>query len=803
MEISRKPLNMAQPNKNYTQGILEEAVQLVRSKNMTLYGASKAFKIPLSTLGDKVRGRRAVNPQVKKLLTEEEEERLVQWIQVHAERSMRRTHDDIRQKVKEILDLRGASVRREDGRPGRDWVTSFKKRHPGLDLRSPQTLCKEQAFIGEQDVRDWFFALKEYLDSRDPALLKSPNRIFNADKTGFAFAHVSKRVLAPVGTKPVHNICSSTKTQTTQTTQTTVLVCASAAGEYVHPLLVFPRKRKPTVNLLAGFKDAYMQLSSNGFVNITIFRTFLKDIFIPFVADKPKPVVLFVDGHSSHSSDIGTLEMCEEHGIILYGLLPDASHIIQPLGLSVFGSMKARWSVVVKQHLDETGETPSAASFSHLLKKVWEYCARPEASLRGFRRSGIFPFNPESPLTRSFFSSPEGTSATPDIPQQIQTPPRALPPPSTTPSLSSVSTSRLQTDSPPLPRTSPPPPAATPPPPAATPPLPAATPPPPAATPPPPPTASPTPPAAHPSLTPATPSPTPTLQPPAATFPTQATPLPLAQSTSQASSAATALPQVATTRLDAVSSLLRLSSMVGITRCESYLEMLKERKTSEDKEFKEFQRVLEAAGVLEAQGQGILASSVPSSGESLDDQFALPRLPKNKGGTASKKTTSLTMAFSSGQNRNLQRKEHKARAEKGMKKSRKKDREEAKARKEQEKKERQEKSRVEKKKQEKKEAKERKQLGRLQNSKRKRGRESSSEEEEEEEGMVLESDDDVELAIDENRCKQCNKEEGDTKWIQCDLCGAWFHFTCSGLPSEAIAKMSEDFHCESCVGGVS
>ena len=189
-------------------------------------------------------------------------------------------------------------------------MTNFKKRHPGLCLRSPQVLGKERALAVDQDVRDWFSGMKEYLDSRNSTLLKSPNRIFNADETVFTFVPVSKRVLTPTGMKHVYNMCNNTKTQIT------VLACASAAGEYVHPLLVLPRKRMPTINFLAGFKEAYAQLSSNGWVIVTIFQTFLKVIFIPFVSDKPKPVVLIVDGHKSHNSDIGTLERCEEHGFL-------------------------------------------------------------------------------------------------------------------------------------------------------------------------------------------------------------------------------------------------------------------------------------------------------------------------------------------------------------------------------------------------------------------------------------------------------------------------------------------------------
>ncbi|KAK3751247.1 hypothetical protein RRG08_024002 [Elysia crispata] len=58
--------------------------------------------------------------------------------------------------------------------------------------------------------------------------------------------------------------------------------------------------------------------------------------------------------------------------------------------------------------------------------------------------------------------------------------------------------------------------------------------------------------------------------------------------------------------------------------------------------------------------------------------------------------------------------------------------------------------------------------------------------------MALESDDDLEPGVDVNRCRQCNKEEGDSKRMQCDLCDAWFHLTCSGLLSDAT--MNEDFY---------
>ena len=67
-------------SQRYTQKQVEAAMELVKSKQMSLNGASKAFGISYATLGDKVRGRRPVQPAPKTLLSEDEEKTLVQWL---------------------------------------------------------------------------------------------------------------------------------------------------------------------------------------------------------------------------------------------------------------------------------------------------------------------------------------------------------------------------------------------------------------------------------------------------------------------------------------------------------------------------------------------------------------------------------------------------------------------------------------------------------------------------------------------------------------------------------------------------
>ncbi|GFS02692.1 tigger transposable element-derived protein 6-like protein [Elysia marginata] len=114
-----------------------EAVDLVRSKAISLNEASRSFGIPLSTLGDKVRRRRSIKARSKFLLTNEEEAYLVDWGILYAECLLGRTGDDLKNEVKEILELRGDEGRRGDDLPGKDWVLSLWKRHPELSIRTP------------------------------------------------------------------------------------------------------------------------------------------------------------------------------------------------------------------------------------------------------------------------------------------------------------------------------------------------------------------------------------------------------------------------------------------------------------------------------------------------------------------------------------------------------------------------------------------------------------------------------------------------------------------------------------------
>ena len=107
-----------------------------------------------------------------------------------------------------------------------------------------------------------------------------------------------------------------------------------------NPLLV-SRGVRPKYNLDGvNVNEFDLGNSSNGWITADCFFGWLANHFYQRIRDKIKfPIVLFLDGHSSHVN-ITVAQFCYDHNIILYCLPPHASHILQPLDVAVIGPMK-------------------------------------------------------------------------------------------------------------------------------------------------------------------------------------------------------------------------------------------------------------------------------------------------------------------------------------------------------------------------------------------------------------------------------------------------------------------------------
>ena len=105
-----------------------------------------------------------------------------------------------------------------------------------------------------------------------------------------------------------------------------------------------------------------------------------------------RPVVLLVDGHTSHI-DPQISKFCKENGIMPY-CIPPHSHITQPLDVCFFSPLKANWkSAVAAFKVSHFGQSLTKDNFAKVFKEAWLDTVKARSIVNGFAGSGIFPVN--------------------------------------------------------------------------------------------------------------------------------------------------------------------------------------------------------------------------------------------------------------------------------------------------------------------------------------------------------------------------------------------------------------------------
>ncbi|XP_031334769.1 uncharacterized protein LOC116164704 [Photinus pyralis] len=172
-----------------------------------------------------------------------------------------------------------------------------------------------------------------------------------------------EHVIAAKGSKNVVSISSAEKGETIS-----VIVCCNAEGAFIPPTAIFKGKNKKP-----EFQDGmppgsivYMSEKS-AYVNNIIFFNWLKEQFVP---RKPTgKVLLLLDGHSSHCSNVEMLEYAVENDVILFCLPSHTTQFLQPLDRGFFKSFKAFY------YEANPGRRITRLQFGKLLGSAWEKSA--------------------------------------------------------------------------------------------------------------------------------------------------------------------------------------------------------------------------------------------------------------------------------------------------------------------------------------------------------------------------------------------------------------------------------------------
>lgn len=132
------------------------------------------------------------------------------------------------------------------------------------------------------------------------------------------------------------------------------------------------------------------------------FYSYMTNVFYPWAKENVTfPIIFFVDGHSSHLS-YHLSRFCSENQIILVALYPNATHLLQPMDVAVFRTLKSGWKEQVSawRHQNQH-EILRRRDFAPLLEAAIKDRVTPEILQNGFKKCGLFPWDPE--VVSNFF----------------------------------------------------------------------------------------------------------------------------------------------------------------------------------------------------------------------------------------------------------------------------------------------------------------------------------------------------------------------------------------------------------------
>ena len=383
MPPSKRPKKL----KMWSDDNMRNAIEAVRSGDMTANRAASVFEVPPTTLKDRLSGRvrHGTNPGPKPYLTKQEEDELAEFLIKASTMGYGKSKREVLSIVKRTLEKKGSNV---DDFIGEGWWMKFMKRHPRLSLRTSDPLSRvRRNAVTEENMQHYFSLLRKTLEEHD--LLNKASRIYNMDETGMPLDAKQLKRVALKGVKKIQGPSSGNKSQIT------VVACGNAAGHMIAPMVIFKGERFNHEWTVGEVPDTLYGMSDSGWIDKELFFLWLKNIFIKRIPPQ-RPVLLLYDGHSSHYTPDAITEAAKE-GIVIFCLPPNTTHAAQPLDVSFFKPLKTFWSLACHSFLaDHPNAVVTKLQFSGLFNEAWTKACKPSSVIAGFKKTGICPLDPNA-----------------------------------------------------------------------------------------------------------------------------------------------------------------------------------------------------------------------------------------------------------------------------------------------------------------------------------------------------------------------------------------------------------------------
>ncbi|KAK9686715.1 CENP-B N-terminal DNA-binding domain [Popillia japonica] len=180
--------------RDFSKEELENAIEAVKSKTLSLHEAAQTYGISKSTLWRKVKNRHMKSIGGQTVLSETEEEQIVETILYAADWGFPLDKEDIKDLIQSYLHRQGRTIKTfTNNKPGNNWYYGFIRRNSQLNIRLSENIKRSRAAVSPAILNSYFDELTTTLEG------VPPDNILNYDETSFVDDPGRKRVVVRRG----------------------------------------------------------------------------------------------------------------------------------------------------------------------------------------------------------------------------------------------------------------------------------------------------------------------------------------------------------------------------------------------------------------------------------------------------------------------------------------------------------------------------------------------------------------------------------------------------------------------------
>ena len=173
----------------------------------------------------------------------------------------------------------------------------------------------------------------------------------------------------------------------------TVICAVSAAGAYLPPFMIFPRKRKVDQLMNGAPPQSVGHASASDWTDTGLFLKWMEHFVLDTNASTQNRHLIVLDGHHSHKT-LDAVNYVRSHGIGLITLPPHCTHKMKPLDRCFFKYLKSAYNVSADNWItSHHGQRITFHDMAGIFGTAFLRTSTPDKAMNGFRACGLWPFD--------------------------------------------------------------------------------------------------------------------------------------------------------------------------------------------------------------------------------------------------------------------------------------------------------------------------------------------------------------------------------------------------------------------------